>query len=1660
MFWFIQQWDIAGDINPGSGEVDIIFRRNKRVGLRDHRTLQKAIDLYETIQKSQNPPAGISKQAQKKSKAKLKAAGATRWITVHPNNREKGVPVMIHDNGDGTAHVVGGAGGSLNMLKLNNIKSPEEYKQKVRAKKEKEREERAKEKEREKEELASMSESERKEYREGKKAKRAAKREKIAEAKRAVNEAEEELISFASAELGWEYDTAAIDEQYEEDRKALDDEIEASDMSDKQAAKEVSRLEKGYQRALDSYRKNYLSQVRDYIRGIQKEALEDEETREQLEERLGDKTGAEEQIRTEDKSRSKGFQTGYLDSATGKGGLDDLRLSDEKREIFETRMQELEEENPQAAQMVRAGLAANREINAIKRGYYSEDDKETYERKSLDELDKKADALKRYLSLKKKADELKKVKKTKDVKQLDIDGNPEEIAEEVRDGLRYGNAVKLDFDVSSEDFARSLESEQERLETERDAARNRSLLDALEESGGNVEKWIANGIYNGFNSLALAALKTETIDRDVVDVLGIDGSSKILSEIMRRSLDEEELAAVTEGVEDYHAQMNAGIVEDAVNRGSEYLNRAESITGEIEATNPDDLHALEQLNQTRLEYLDEANRIMGQALGSLEASAAMVTALKAGEIGDVTANLGAISSEDAVIRARALGLQDDEYDIQSINGERILTVQPNGIDRLARPVDGEEVRLEHEVDAIKSGAYDEEGWLPDGVVSRPPESFEDPGPDAKAPEGHIDNQDLASDAHAMKKTTEALHRTLGAMPEGRFALKELDELSTSERNQLRAYWEREVYGDSAHAREATRKYQTGEGKSKQSVWGAFSRESGGDAGAMEAIKRDLMENHGTEDMFGMKDPPPLAKVDPDNPESARGRLPEAASLFEEIDGMRSDLERGLAKDPEKLQKALDEAEAALPSKVRELYDEAMRNHYFAHMSGVSEDEFAAGAERQERTPWGEYLRMHGSPENAYEAVLDQVRGSFLQKYTQNHSQVHGKPPQTESREMRNRRDHVLGMLGREERDRFMDKIGAESARVAANVRERRRGKFASGSVRDRLYEAWKAEQEQKDAGAQDLFGAEDIEQDDGTTVPTLGKRAEAQLKSMVGELSETVRPGEQYKVFPGMNMDGKFVEKQRALKMFESSKRMNVTFGTGKGKTLTSISAFTMLKGKGKAKRGVFAVPSVVQAQFGTEANIFLEPGKYKWNATPGLSRDDRIAALKDGKTDMVVTTHQSLRDDLIYVMSKHQGQGEAETKKAFNAASPAERRQALKDAMEAEGISFDMLTVDESHYTTSRKGKADSTLTNVMDALNQNVEYFMNQSATPVKNDVSEAWDMLHKVAPEKFPDRDEFIKRYGVDTQQSRWQVQRLLNRYNYASPTETGVQRRENKESVQLSDSQRKAYDGVLSAFDRARKATRHGKVDVEAMQTLSPNSFANRPESEHRKIAEKLQPSVGVIKEEALNRVVNQHDWQNNAKVSKVRELVASKVYEAENKANGAQAGDRKPGVIFAHNIASVENMRQALEADGLRVGVIQGSMTGAEKEKVKNGFRPTDPSKREYDVVVLSDAGATGLNLQNAGYLINYDLPQTSWVKQQREGRIDRHGQAHDSIDYHDIVTDTEHESTKWDRIQRKKKLGSVFEEDPGALDDTGAASFIAAARQARHDRGEDDLGAA
>ena len=1625
MFYRIEKYsydDAALETLRKTGVLNVEPSGYIELSLREYMAMQKSLHAAERYLRLQ--------------KAKVNAPAGARWITVHPNGADAdGQPVLIQDTGNGTAHVIAGAGGRLNGLKLNKIKSKEEYKTIIAERKEKEKTQKLKEKLAEQQEVASMTPEARREYKQQKKLAKELEKTKNQELQEKEQKVKREFIDYVANEMNWQpedYDKKFGAQIAELQRKLASAEESGNQDDEPELKRQIELLEKAKKRAKKSQIANLLASAKESVRSIERELVVDPELRDTVMAQLEEPdTIAEETRKKENGGNSLGFATKYREQAENKG-LSEEELETQKEEEFRKRINEIAADSPGMAKMITQGIMTNRQIAAAKNQIYRADDATV---QPVSDTDKKTEMLKKYIKMKSALKEIHGAKYT----DVNLDGSIDD-AEESAESIEYGKGVSLSY---SELLDSDIEDEAQAMLTERQAAIHSSLLETIKQNPGGAGKWIANGNYAGLNSIALAAIGTEGLDRDVVDVLGIGASAKLLALEARRVMPEEDYDGLADAMEKYHQATNETIAQEAVNKGKELLSRAESIQAEIDA-NPADLAAAVELNEQRLKYLDEANRVVGQALGSLEASAAMVVELRnKKDTDELEVSLGKISTEDAIVRLHAIGLETSDYELSTVDGTKFAKI--GNVDKLLQFSNPKDLSVEREVEQIKAGLKDEPGWMPAGLVRRETDSFKDPGPDAEYAAGSVENQSLADDAQSIEKTEEAVHRTLGMLPEGRFAFKDVDGLTPEDQVDVRRYWEQHVYKGSMAERTATRNMETGEGISRQSAWMQFVHgKCGGDkTAAFEAIKQDLIENHSTEDMFGIQDVPPLARVVPGDWNTYRGNVEGAEALFQAIEDLR---DPATVINKEAAEREAQKLEAELPDRLTELYETQMRDHYLKWMSGYSEEQFSAGAEREERTPWGEYVRMHGDTKRAQASVLDILKGDFVEKFAKQYGQVTKKKLRTKVEKIRNWQDHVLGMLDKEMRDSVIDKVQAELASAGANVANRLvNGQFASGSWKEKAIEY--IEEQKREAERQaEFFGGEELKQNDGTEILSIGKRAEAELASIVPQIAVNQRRGQKYNVST-MNTAG---ERQRAIKMFETVGRMNLTFGTGKGKTIISIGAFTDLNAQGKAKRAIFAVPSAVVGQFGNEVNVFCKPGKYHIKADPALDQEGRIQALKDGNLDMVVCTHESLRNDLIHVMARHNGDISDESmKRKFNAMNQQERRDTLRAAMQDEGIAFDMLTVDESHYTVNRKGKEDTTLSNVLDALNQNVKYFMNQSATPVKNDASEAFDMLHKVAPEKFADRDAFLKKYGVDTDFSRRSLQRLINRYNYASRTVTGTVRHDTRHNIQLTPEQQAEYNKVTAMYQRASKAQREGKVDVEALKFLSPNTFRGVPEERQQELAKRLQESVGIVKEEAYNRVINQFDYAHNAKIQEAMEIVQGQVYHEDNPKTASKAGDKKPGVIFTHNIATLENLRRGLEERGLRVGIIQGAMNGAEKEKAKVGFNPPNPADRIYDVLVCSDAGATGLNLQNAGYLINFDLPQTSWVKQQREGRIDRPGQAHAEIEYHDLVSDTEQEHERWNRIQRKKALGSIFEEDTDELDDTGLATMIA---NAKHDR--------
>lgn len=491
--------------------------------------------------------------------------------------------------------------------------------------------------------------------------------------------------------------------------------------------------------------------------------------------------------------------------------------------------------------------------------------------------------------------------------------------------------------------------------------------------------------------------------------------------------------------------------------------------------------------------------------------------------------------------------------------------------------------------------------------------------------------------------------------------------------------------------------------------------------------------------------------------------------------------------------------------------------------------------------------------------------------------------------------------------------------------------------------------------------------------------------------------------------------------------------------TAIMLGGMSHLHQQGKVKRGLFLVPSIVQGQFGGEALRYLQPGKFNWHAEPGASREQRIAAYKNPEHDFAVMTHQSFRDDMVHLGAKHAGIDESEMASRLGQMSEAERKDWMKGVMDREGISFDFLAVDEGHNMLNRAGKENSTMANVVDALSTHTPYYVSASGDPVKNDTSELYDLLKKMDPERYNDRAAFMRRYGVDTEASREALRREMARYIYPSSIDPDITAERKVMDIPVSDGQRTAMDELDKNLAAARIARMEGKVDVDAVKAISPSSFEGVPEDQHEALARSLQANLGILKGTAVSRILNEAD--DSGKFTALEQA--------------AKERQGKPGVVFARSLSAVEKISDRLTKAGFRVATITGKDSAKEKERKRQMFHPDGDVAPEIDILIASDAGATGMNIQRGQWLWQHDTPDTAMTHAQRQGRINRIGQRN-NVELLDAVSDHPAERRARDRLSRKYGLRELLTSPLENLDDSGLAYFLKQ-RQADQNSGQAGL---
>ncbi len=233
-----------------------------------------------------------------------------------------------------------------------------------------------------------------------------------------------------------------------------------------------------------------------------------------------------------------------------------------------------------------------------------------------------------------------------------------------------------------------------------------------------------------------------------------------------------------------------------------------------------------------------------------------------------------------------------------------------------------------------------------------------------------------------------------------------------------------------------------------------------------------------------------------------------------------------------------------------------------------------------------------------------------------------------------------------------------------------------------------------------------------------------------------------------------------------------------------------------------------------------------------------------------------------------------------------------------------------------------------------------------------------------------------------------------------------------SMALLSALRKRKVHLESLFERANR-------DMMAHSIIEENPSwesmdIDEEEDAESLLGETLRKTLIELREEisTLDTLIGIAERiQVNKKGEKLREIIAS-----------LQKRKIKKVLIFTQFTTTQEYLRGILS--DYHVEIFNGSMDKDRKEEAIQNF------KEKAEILISTEAGGEGRNLQFCNILINYDLPWSPLKIEQRIGRIHRFGQTSDVFIYNFSTVDTVAERVL-QVLTRKLKL---FEESIGTPD--------------------------
>lgn len=323
--------------------------------------------------------------------------------------------------------------------------------------------------------------------------------------------------------------------------------------------------------------------------------------------------------------------------------------------------------------------------------------------------------------------------------------------------------------------------------------------------------------------------------------------------------------------------------------------------------------------------------------------------------------------------------------------------------------------------------------------------------------------------------------------------------------------------------------------------------------------------------------------------------------------------------------------------------------------------------------------------------------------------------------------------------------------------------------------------------------------------------------------------------------------------------------------------------------------------------------------------------------------------------------------------------------------VPYDLVIVDEAHHLKKQRSQAYRLVSQLKK------KYILLLTATPVENDLEELFNLITLLFPGQLETAASFKRKYITrgdplkpkNTETLKQLIREVMVRNRRSETGAIAVRRSADMIRIELTPEEQAFYQR-LTVFVRSYYSAGVGKTQtrvhafvLKILQREAGSSIEAVLPTLHKMAAnqdypERLRGVLATLARQAGN-------VPRRAKVEALLKLLP----EIQGKV-----------IIFTGFTETQRYLVLTLRAAGLIVAELHSGLRRLEKEEQVRLFAA------EADILVSTETGSEGRNLQFANNIINYDLPWNPMRIEQRIGRIHRIGQEKDVHIYNFSAVDT------------------------------------------------------